>query len=146
MNILNEEIRNRLNISTISEQVFQRHWQSVGHLILKWLQQAPKDNEDHSNLCPGRKEAWHTNNDVQWCGDEPWRRDMWWALSHGVEWKWLQFPNNFLQLYTIEVVKENLTMTKWDLEQHLATRLPATVVILIGWFDNRKSIEKKSGR
>ena len=30
--------------------------------FLEWMQQASKD---HSNLCPGRKDAWHTNNDVQ---------------------------------------------------------------------------------
>ena len=33
MKISNEEIRNRANISTISEQIFRRRWTFIGHIL-----------------------------------------------------------------------------------------------------------------
>ena len=33
MKTSNEEIRNRANISTISEQIFQRRWKFIGHIL-----------------------------------------------------------------------------------------------------------------
>ncbi|KAL9988231.1 hypothetical protein ACROYT_G002653 [Oculina patagonica] len=33
MKISNEEIRNRANINTISEQIFRRRWKFIGHIL-----------------------------------------------------------------------------------------------------------------
>jgi hypothetical protein len=40
--ISNEEIRNRANISTISEQIYQRRWRFIGHILRMNANQHPK--------------------------------------------------------------------------------------------------------
>ena len=42
MKVSNEEIRNRANISTISEQIFRRRWRFIGHVLRIDANQHPK--------------------------------------------------------------------------------------------------------
>ena len=42
MKVSNEEIRNRANISAISEQIFRRRWRFIGHVLRMDANQHPK--------------------------------------------------------------------------------------------------------
>ena len=70
MKISNEEIRNRANISTISEQIFRRRWTFIDHVL---------------RMDPRRRSGRPKENG----GERQKKKEQHWALSRGAGQQWL---------------------------------------------------------